>query len=127
MPSSPQVQAAVAAYVTAIQDRDRSAFVDLFTDDAVAWDPYPDSRFQGRDGVGQWWDTVIAPVAKTTFNIHDLHICGDRGVMVWTVTTSLDGESELQLGGVDVFTITEESRISSLSAYWDPNKLAPVT
>lgn len=126
MPSSQQVQAVVNAYVTAIQDRDRSAFTDLFTNDAVAWDPYPDSRFQGRDGVGQWWDTIIAPVAKTVFDIQDLHICGDRGVMVWTITTSLDGESELHLSGVDVFTVTDDSKISSLSAYWDPSRLAPV-
>jgi uncharacterized protein (TIGR02246 family) len=127
MPSPPQIQAVVNAYVTAIQDRDRSAFIDLFTDDAVAWDPYPDSHFQGRDGVAHWWDTIIALVAKTTFHIHDLHICGDRGVMVWTTTVSLDGESELQLGGVDVFTVTEDSKISSLSAYWDPSRLTPVS
>ncbi len=127
MPSSPQVQAAVDAYVTAIQDRDRAAFIDLFTDDAVAWDPYPDSRFQGREGVVQWWDTIIAPVAKTAFHIQDLHICGDRGVMVWEITTSLDGESELQLSGVDVFTVTEDSKVSSLSAYWDPKRLTPVS
>jgi uncharacterized protein (TIGR02246 family) len=126
MPSSQEIQAAVDAYVTAIQDRDRSAFIDLFTDDAVAWDPYPDSRFQGRDGVGEWWDVIIAPVAKTAFDIHDLHICGDRGVMVWTITASLDGESEVQLSGVDVFTVTDDSKISSLSAYWDPSRLTPV-
>ena len=100
--------------------------MDLFTDDAVAWDPYPDSRFEGRDGVAQWWDTIIAPIAKTTFDIHDLHVCGDRGVMVWTITTSLDGKSELRLGGVDVFTVTDDSKISSLNAYWDPNRLTPV-
>jgi uncharacterized protein (TIGR02246 family) len=96
MPSGPQVQTLVNGYITAIQDHDRSAFVDLFTDDAVAWDPYPNSRFHGRDGIGQWWDTIIAPVAKTAFDVQDLHICGDRGVMVWKITTSLDGESELQ-------------------------------
>ena len=127
MLSSPPVQAAVEAYVTAIQDRDRSTFIDLFTDDAVAWDPYPDSKFQGRDGVVDWWDTIIAPVAKTTFDIQDLHVCGDRGVMVWTITTSLDGENELLLTGVDVFTVTDDSKISSLIAYWDPNRLTPVS
>ena len=46
--------------------------------------------------------------------------------MVWTITTSLDGESELHLSGVDVFTVTDDSKISSLSAYWDPSRLAPV-
>ncbi len=46
--------------------------------------------------------------------------------MVWKITTSLDGESELQLSGVDVFTITDDSKISSLIAYWDPNRLTPV-
>jgi uncharacterized protein (TIGR02246 family) len=127
MPSSPQIQGVVDAYVTAIQDRDRSAFIDLFTDDAVAWDPYPDSHFQGRDGMGQWWDAIIPPVAKTTFDVHDLHVCGDRGVMVWSITASLDGESELGLRGVDVFTVTENSKISSLVAYWDPDRLTPVS
>jgi uncharacterized protein (TIGR02246 family) len=127
MPSSQQIQEAVDAYVTAIQDRDRSAFVGLFTDDVEAWDPYPDGHFQGRDGVGQWWDTIIAPIAKTTFDIHDIHVCGNRGVMVWTITASLDGESDLQLRGVDVFTITDDSKISSVTAYFDPNRLTPVS
>jgi ketosteroid isomerase-like protein len=126
MPSAAQVRDVVDAYVNAIQDRDRATFIDLFTDESVSWDPYPDSRFEGRDGVGQWWDTIIAPVPKVAFDIDDLHVCGDRGVMVWTICTSLDGENELQLKGVDVFTVSEDSKISSLCAYWDPARFTPV-
>lgn len=123
MPSSQQVRAAVEAYLAAIHGRDRSAFLELFTDDVVAWDPYPGTRFAGPEGVVQWWDTMIAPMSRIAFDVQDLHVCGDRGVMVWSTTSSFDGGEEIHLKGVDVFTVTDGSKISSLCAYWDPARV----
>ncbi len=127
MPTSPEVEAVVSAYVAAIHDRQRDTFIGLFTEDAVACDPYPDAHFSGREGIATWWDTIIAPMATIAFDVHDIHVCGDRAAMVWTIETSPDGETWLELNGVDIFTVTDDSKIASVYAYWDPARMSAVS
>ncbi len=126
MLTSSEVEAVVSAYVAAVHDRDRDRFIGLFSGDAVACDPYPDAAFHGPEGIAKWWDTIIAPMATITFDVHDVHVCGDRAAMVWTIDTSPDGKTWLQLRGVDIFTVGDDSKIASLHAYWDPTRFSTI-
>jgi steroid delta-isomerase len=120
MPSPEQVRATVAAYIDAFHTKDRESFTGLFTPDAVTQDPVPGPLNQGPDGIGQWWDSMIAPLETVKFDIHDVHVCGDQAAMVWTITASPPGMGAIKMKGVDLFTVTDDGKIRSMYAYWDP-------
>jgi uncharacterized protein (TIGR02246 family) len=123
MPSPEQVRATVAAYVDAIHAKDRDAFLGLFAADAVTQDPVPGPLHQGGAAIAEWWDSMLAPLEKAEFDIRDLHVCGDQAAMVWSVTAAPPGMGAIRMKGVDVFTVTDDGKIRSMYAYWDPAEI----
>ena len=124
MPTPVQVRATVSSYVGAIQAKDRESFLGLFTADAVTQDPVPGPLNQGPDAIANWWATMLAPMEKIVFDIRDLHVCGDQAAMVWTITATPPGATPFEMKGVDVFTVTDDGKIRSMYAYWDPAEIA---
>ena len=115
-----ELRTAVDRYASAVHDRDRAAFIELFTDDCVVLDPYPSGRFDGASGVAQWWDTLIEPMSSAQIEVRELYLCGDRATAVYTTKAIPTPGTTARLDGVDVFTITDDGRIARLEGYWDP-------
>jgi steroid delta-isomerase len=123
MPTPDQVRATVSAYVDAIHTKDRESFVGLFSTDAVTQDPVPGELNEGPVAIGRWWDTMLAPLEKVAFEIRDVHVCGDQAAMVWSITATPQGMSAIIMKGVDLFTVTDDGKIRSMYAYWDPAEI----
>lgn len=114
------VGAVVNRYVAAVGAGDRDGFIGVFTDDCEVIDPYPATRYDGVDGVTQWWDTLIAPMTSVNIEIREQYVCGNRVAAVYTTTASPAPGMTVQFSGVDIFTVTAAAKVSSLCAYWDP-------
>ena len=125
MPTPDQIQTTVKAYVTALTNRDKDAFLTCFADDAVQIDPYPNAANKGKDAIGAWWDQQIQTAEALQFDIKDQIVCGDRMAMTWQIMLTAAG-NKLQISGVDVFTIDDNGQIGEITAYWDPSKITPV-
>jgi uncharacterized protein (TIGR02246 family) len=123
MPTPDQVRATVSAYVDAINTKDRASFVGLFAADAVTQDPVPGPLNEGPAAIGQWWDSMLAPLDNVAFGIRDVHVCGDQAAMVWTITATPQGMDSIIMKGVDLFRVTDDGKIRSMYAYWDPAEI----
>ena len=125
MPTPDQIQTTISAYVAALSNRDKDAFLNCFADDCVQIDPYPNAANKGKDAVAGFWDAQVGMAEALDFNITEQVIAGDRAAVTWQITMTAAG-NKLQIKGVDIFTIDDNGQIGELVAYWDPSKITPV-
>jgi len=114
-----QSQAAVTA-------KDRRAWLSLFAPDAVVADPIDPSPLdpagaghRGPDAIAAFYDTVIAPNERITFEIERSYLCGDEVADVGTIRTTLPGGAQVVVRGVYTYRADGAGRLAALRAYWE--------
>ena len=113
-------QAAVAA-------KDRDAWLSLFASDAVVQDPIGPSPLdplgaghRGRDAIAAFYDNVIAPPERITFEIERSYQCGDEVADVGVIRTTLAGGQHVALvRGVYTYRSNGDGKLAALRAFWE--------
>ena len=113
-------QAAVAA-------KDRSAWLDLFAPDAVVEDPVGPSPLDpagaghhGTAAIAAFYDAVISPADRITFEIERSYLCGDEVADVGVIRTTLAGGRQVAVvRGVYTYRSNGEGKLAALRAFWE--------
>jgi ketosteroid isomerase-like protein len=113
-------QAAVAA-------KDRDAWLSLFASDAVVQDPIGPSPLdplgaghRGRDAIAAFYDNVIAPPERITFEIERSYECGDEVADVGVIRTTLAGGQHVAVvRGVYTYRSNGAGQLAALRAFWE--------
>jgi steroid delta-isomerase len=113
-------QAAVAA-------KDRDAWLSLFASDAVVEDPIGPSPLdplgaghRGRDAIAAFYDNVIAPPERITFEIERSYQCGDEVADVGVIRTTLAGGRHVAVvRGVYTYRSNGAGQLAALRAFWE--------
>jgi steroid delta-isomerase len=113
-------QAAVAA-------KDRDAWLSLFASDAVVQDPIGPSPLdplgaghRGRDAIAAFYDNVIAPPERITFEIERSYQCGDEVADVGVIRTTLAGGRHVAVvRGVYTYRSNGAGQLAALRAFWE--------
>ncbi len=113
-------QAAVAA-------KDRDAWLSLFASDAVLQDPIGPSPLdplgaghRGRDAIAAFYDNVIAPPERITFEIERSYQCGDEVADVGVIRTTLAGGQHVAVvRGVYTYRSNGAGQLAALRAFWE--------
>ncbi len=111
----------------AVHAKDRDAWLALFADDALVQDPVGPSPFDpagkghhGRQAIGAFYDTVIAPSEAITFEITESYLCGDEVADVGIIRTTLAGGThQAVVHGVYTYRSDGAGRLAALRAYWE--------
>ncbi|MGH9095456.1 MAG: nuclear transport factor 2 family protein [Acidimicrobiales bacterium] len=126
MPTADQVRAAVDAYASALEKRDRDAWLDAFTENASVIDPVPAEPNAGREAIGKFWDGMMAMAERVVVEQRGLHLCGDQAALEYTLTLGPRQGGGMAFAGVEIFTVDDDGKITSAVAYWDPSEIHPV-
>jgi steroid delta-isomerase len=111
----------------AVHARDRDAWLELFTDDALVQDPVGPSPFDpegkgrhGRKEIAEFYDTVIAPSEAIDFEISQSYLCGDEVADVGIIRTTLAGGThQAVVHTVMTYRSNGANKIASLRAFWE--------
>jgi steroid Delta-isomerase len=117
-------QAAVAA-------KDREAWLSLFAPDAVVQDPIGPSPLdpegaghRGPAAIAAFYDKVIAPSERITFEIERSYLCGDEVADVGVIRTTLAGGRHVAVvRGVYTYRSNGEGKLAALRAFWEFDSL----
>ena len=127
MPTSEQVRSAVESYIDSFNRKDRDAFLACFAPDAVQVDPYPAPANVGPEAIGAFWDGAAAGAESVDFTTRSLHVTADRAALAFTIVIHAPGGSGVTFEGIDVFEVDDDGRIASITAYWDPAEMKPIS
>ena len=131
-PSHPARRAAIAS-VEAIEAGDRTAWLSLFTSDALVADPVGSSPLdpagnghRGLEAIAAFYDTVVAS-AQVRFSIRESYAAGSECANVGTITSTFADGSAAVVDGVYVYRVDHEGRLVSIRAYWEFDNLRMVS
>src|SRR5271166_1340556 len=106
--------------MAAVEARDRQAWLDLFTDDAVVEDPIGPSLFdpegrghRGIEAIAAFYDNVIAANESVTFTIRQSFLCGDEAANVGVIRIAFAGGTAVEVDGVYIYRRSPDGRIAS--------------
>jgi steroid Delta-isomerase len=110
----------------AVHAKDRAAWLALFAPDAVVADPIGPSPLdpageghRGLTAIAAFYDTVIAPNERISFEIERSYLCGDEVADVGTIRTTLPGgRHEVVVRGVYIYR-AGGGKLAALRAYWE--------
>ena len=109
--------------------KNKEAWLNLFSDDAVVQDPVGISPLdptglgqRGKEAISRFWDMAIAP-GQLDFRVQSSHPAGNECANVVKLTNKMPGGIEINVHMVVVYTADDEGKITSLRAYWDYSKL----
>jgi steroid delta-isomerase len=123
MPSAAQVALAVETYASTFQARDRDAWLDCFTPDAVHVDPVTSPPNEGRSALAAFWDRTATMADRFTLEVRAVHVCGGEAAVEYTLSMAHDDGPAVTVDGVYTLSVDDQGQISSLRAYWNPAAL----
>lgn len=114
----------------AVRVKDREGWLSLFAPDAVVQDPIGPSPFdpdgnghRGTAAIAAFYDAVIAPNEKITFEIENSYLCGNEVADVGVIRTVLPGARHVAVvHGVYTYRTNEAGQLVALRAFWEFDK-----
>ena len=115
----------------AVGAKDREAWLSLFADDAVVQDPIGPSPLdpegaghRGPTAIAAFYDKVIAPSERITFEIERSYLCGDEVADVGVIRTTLTGGRHVAVvRGVYTYRSNGAGKLAALRAFWEFDSL----
>ena len=123
MPTPAQVSAAVDTYVQALASRDRDAWLAAFSADAVLVDPVPSAPVSGGDGLGRFFDGLMAMADRVTVRPRQVLVCGAEAAVVFTTVAGPDAGGGVAFDGVLLVTVDDDGKLSEVRSYWQPDAI----
>jgi steroid delta-isomerase len=118
MPAPETVRAVVDQYVALSNANDRAGVLELFTPDAVWFDPVGQPPHVGVEGIGAFFDQSRAMADRIELKPNDVIVCGNEAVMVFEIHVTM-GDGGMIMDAVETFEINDEGKIAGMKAYWD--------
>lgn len=115
---SDPVRTALTAYAKVWAEDNREVFLSLFAPDATIEDPVGSPVVEGKKAIAAFWDNVHSLPLSYETEVVRIVSCGLEGVLVFNVTTRGD-DMAMTVRIVDVFTLNDAGRITSMRAFWD--------
>ena len=122
-------RAASQRSMKAVGEKTKTAWLDLFADDAVIEDPVgvspldPEGKGHvGRAAIGAFWDVHIA-ASQIKFDIRHSYACGNEVANVGRITTTLPNGITAIAEGVFVYKVNAQGKLVSLRAFWEFDRM----
>jgi ketosteroid isomerase-like protein len=113
------LEAWLARYQQAWQQRDPAQAAALFTDNAPYHEMPFDAPKAGRTGIRDYWATVTADQRNIDFKSHVIAVNGQTGIARWSASlTSAASGARIELDGVFVLQFDGGGLCSELREWW---------
>ncbi len=126
------LEAWLARYKQAWEQRDPAHAAALFTDDAPYHEMPFDAPKAGRAGIRDYWATVTADQRNVDFKSQVVAVNGQTGVARWSASlTSAASGTRVELDGVFILTVRRQRSLQRaarvVARSHEPLETAPVT
>ena len=120
IPSADTVRATIAGYMAALESGRSATIAALYADDATLEDPVGSEPKVGSEAIAEHYSALDGTRQKA--ELLTLKISGASAAFHFRVTTPM-GDKVYEAEPIDVMTIDESGRITSMRAYWSPEDM----
>lgn len=117
--SSAQIQAAATAYFTHLQEMNAAAWSELFTDDAVIYDPVGNPPNNAKENAQKFFGILSMAFAKLQITPDHVFVAGNGAAVKWTMQGLGKSGKQGIAEGISVFEMDASGKIQQVESYWD--------
>jgi len=118
--SDAKILAAVTDYFSALRAMEIDRLLELFTEDALSWDPVGTPPLLVRDKSTNYFRALSNIFLKMALTEDDVFIAGGEAAVRWQGSAILRSNPvELDFEGVSTFEFDEQGLIKAVRSYWD--------
>ena len=122
--SKEQIAEVVGGYFSCLRNMQVDELLELFSDDALSWDPVGTPPLLVRDKSTNYFKALSGFFEKMALTEDDMFVAGNEAAVKWTGVAKLrKKDKELTFEGVSVFTVNPDGLISCVRSYWDKKTL----
>jgi steroid delta-isomerase len=116
-----EIRAKISSYVNMMCNSDIEGIMALYADDATAEDPVGSGNVtEGIDAIRDFY-SMTAPLLQVELT-GPICVAGNACVFPLLAALTMDGVTSY-LDATDIFEFTDEGKISSMKAYWNPAEM----
>src|SRR6187551_2836388 len=123
MPTADEIRATVANYVEYFTAGDTANWVNLFAEDARVEDPVGSPLNEGREAIAAFFEmSQSLGDSITLVPTGPVRVAGTEAAWPMQAVTTV-GADKLVVDIIDVVTLDDAARITSMRAFWDPAEI----
>ncbi len=121
--SKESIQETVSSYFAAIRGLDAEAFTAVFAADGVSHDPVGAPPFHGHEGLRNFFGGIVATFSELNMRETAVYINQNEAAVHWQAEGVGKNGNTTQFSGINLFSLDDNAKITSLRAYWDPRAM----
>jgi steroid delta-isomerase len=114
-----QIEAAVEEYFDSVGAFDVQRYVNNFAPNGVLEDPVGTPPVQGRQAIGAFIASIIAPFSEIKHKIQDINVCGNEAAVNWKLHLKTTTGKKIVIDGMGVFKFNQNGKLQSVREFWD--------
>lgn len=118
------VKRKMTEYCESLNTQDLEKRKSLFDECATFSDPKNSSVIEGIGSIYEFWLSVNEMPGSINAQIHSTVVCGDSGVLDFTIKFQNPDDSIIHVRVREVFTFNKSGKISAVEAYWDAGSIS---
>jgi len=119
------LRATVDEYLRAGRERDRSAWLALFADDATLEDPVGTDAVQGRGELESFYDRSMGSTDAIDNRLREIRVSGDTVAFLFDLDITWKGR-RYRVSPIDVLEFDSAGKIIRMRAHWAPDDMSEV-
>jgi steroid delta-isomerase len=121
--SKETIEALVANYFAHIASMNPEGWVQMFTEDAVSYDPVGHPPTKIHEGFQDFFGQLQGTFEQLQPKTEHIFVAGNEAAVKWTMQGVSKSGKPVSFEGITIFEINEAGKIQSTRAYWSPEAL----
>lgn len=122
MPTPEQMQAAVRAYIAALNAGDIDAIVALYAEDATVEDPVGSTPQRGLAQIRTFYSASLSMALQVVLD-GEIRAVANEAAFAFSVSLVMDGQ-RITIRPIDVMRFDAQGRITSMRAFFGPDNIS---
>ena len=104
------------------EEKNRVAWLELFTEDAVVEDPVGKPPHTGKKELSAWWDKSVAKTGSFKAEVILSRTCGDECACSLKYTVTTFKPVEISMDMISIYKKSKDHKLASIRSFWYERK-----
>ena len=100
------------------EQKNKPAWLDLFTEDAVVEDPVGKPPHQGKKALSAWWDETIAKTHSFKAEVILSRTCGKECACSLKFSVTAFTLLEISIELISIYKMNDDHKLASIRSFW---------
>ncbi|MEM7184523.1 MAG: nuclear transport factor 2 family protein [Spirochaetota bacterium] len=122
-----KIKETINQYFQAIQEKDKTTWLNLFAKDGISYDPVNSPPLDTESKRSAFFDGIINSISHLSIALDEIFVVDDEAAVQWKMQATGKNNKVVTFTGIDIFEIDAHAKVKTLKTYWDPSGMGTLT